>query len=205
MLASELTKAVARPKRAKRAAEQPTQDATEKPKAKKLKKAAETITLGELAEQYIAALEEEGKSDGTLFSYKLEMRTALAALGENTRLADLFGLAGCRLRRRHPQSRHLTAGQGLQQGIFRLDLGRRCLLEKLRGLGEARPARRQGGFGQGVITFASGLDADLSEAGKTDFPVVLALPEQTPLLGHPGLHGQRSVPVAELAENGETG
>lgn len=59
------------------------------PKPRKLKKAAETITLGDLAQAYLKALEAEGKSDGTLFSYRLEIRTALTALGEETKLADL--------------------------------------------------------------------------------------------------------------------
>ncbi len=47
------------------------------------------LTLSNLAEGYLAHMEDAGKSSGTVFSYRLELQTALAALGADTKLADL--------------------------------------------------------------------------------------------------------------------
>jgi hypothetical protein len=58
-------------------------------KAKKPKAATADITLEDLAGKYLAHLEDAGKSNGTLFSYKLELVTALDEIGKDTRLADL--------------------------------------------------------------------------------------------------------------------
>jgi hypothetical protein len=60
------------------------------PSRKRSKKSkASDITLEDLAGKYLAHLEEVGKSNGTLFSYKLELVTALDELGRGTKLADL--------------------------------------------------------------------------------------------------------------------
>ena len=71
-------------------AEAPPADAPE-PRKKKTKKPATdaTLTLEDLAAKYLQHLEESGKSNGTLFSYKLELITALEELGAKTLLADL--------------------------------------------------------------------------------------------------------------------
>jgi hypothetical protein len=58
-------------------------------KAKKSKATASIVTLEQLAERYLAHLEEIGKSQGTLFSYKLEIVVALDELGAKTLVADL--------------------------------------------------------------------------------------------------------------------
>jgi hypothetical protein len=81
-------------------AEQPTmasgveQDAvaptSETPTRKrKTKKPDATLTLEDLASKYLQHLEDAGKSNGTLFSYKLELITALDELGKSAKLADL--------------------------------------------------------------------------------------------------------------------
>jgi hypothetical protein len=63
---------------------------TPKPKkAKKPKAATADVTLEDLAARYLAHLEDAGKSNGTLFSYKLELVTALDEIGRDTKLADL--------------------------------------------------------------------------------------------------------------------
>jgi hypothetical protein len=48
-----------------------------------------TLTLEDLAAKYLEHLEVSGKSNGTLFSYKLELITALDEIGKDTKLADL--------------------------------------------------------------------------------------------------------------------
>ena len=63
-------------------------DATE-PRKKKAKKPANDITLEDLAAKFLQHLEDAGESNGTLFSYKLELITALDELGAKTLLADL--------------------------------------------------------------------------------------------------------------------
>jgi len=47
------------------------------------------LTLGELAQRYIEHLEAEGKSNGTCFSYAIELKTAQKALGADTLIASL--------------------------------------------------------------------------------------------------------------------
>jgi hypothetical protein len=64
-------------------------DLTPKKKAKKPKTVTTDITLEDLAAKYLQHLEDTGKSNGTLFSYKLELITALDELGKDTKLADL--------------------------------------------------------------------------------------------------------------------
>jgi hypothetical protein len=60
------------------------------PKPKKAKKPKPTdITLEELCARYITHLEEVGKSNGTTFSYRLELCTALDELGKDTPLSTL--------------------------------------------------------------------------------------------------------------------
>jgi hypothetical protein len=46
-------------------------------------------TLGELAERYLAHLDEEGKSHGTLFSYAIELKTAQRELGAETLISSV--------------------------------------------------------------------------------------------------------------------
>ena len=48
-----------------------------------------TATLADLAAAYLAHMEEAGKSDGTISSYRMELKTAAAELGEDTPIADL--------------------------------------------------------------------------------------------------------------------
>jgi hypothetical protein len=72
------------------ASEAQTTDApAPKKKAKKAKPTDATLTLEDLAAKYLQHLEDAGKSNGTLFSYKLELITALDELGKDTKLADL--------------------------------------------------------------------------------------------------------------------
>jgi hypothetical protein len=59
------------------------------PKPKKAKKPKTDITLEDLCARYIAHLDEVGKSQGTLFSYRLELTTALDELGKETPLSTL--------------------------------------------------------------------------------------------------------------------
>jgi len=59
------------------------------PTKKKGRKTKADLTLADLAERYVAHLEEDGKSAGTSASYGLELKTALAELGAETRIADL--------------------------------------------------------------------------------------------------------------------
>jgi len=71
-------------------APEPTSDApAPKKRARKTKPTDATMTLEDLAAKYLQHLEDAGKSNGTLFSYKLELITALDELGKDTKLADL--------------------------------------------------------------------------------------------------------------------
>jgi len=47
------------------------------------------MTLMDLAYAFFAHMEEAGNSEGTIASYKMEYKTAMAELGERTPLADL--------------------------------------------------------------------------------------------------------------------
>ena len=74
--------------------EEPTPpEATAEPKPKKGKKSkretGQTMTLAELAKRYIDSLEEAGKSEGTQFSYRIELRTAMKHFGEETLISSL--------------------------------------------------------------------------------------------------------------------
>jgi hypothetical protein len=62
---------------------------TPTPKKKAKKTLKPDMTLEDLAAKYLQHLEDAGKSNGTLFSYKLELITALDELGAKTLLADL--------------------------------------------------------------------------------------------------------------------
>jgi hypothetical protein len=57
--------------------------------AKPKKKVKTDVTLADLGDRYLASMERGGKSNGTIFSYKLELATAMNALGADTKLADL--------------------------------------------------------------------------------------------------------------------
>jgi hypothetical protein len=58
-------------------------------KSKKPKAATADITLEDLCARYLTHLEEAGKSQGTTFSYRLELVTALDELGKETLLSSL--------------------------------------------------------------------------------------------------------------------
>jgi hypothetical protein len=58
-------------------------------KGSKKKATADVTTLADLAAGYLAHMEEVGKSDGTISSYRMELKTAAAELGEETPIADL--------------------------------------------------------------------------------------------------------------------
>ena len=60
-----------------------------KKKGGKRKAASAEATLDALAEGYLAHLEASGKSNGTIFSYRLELAVAQDELGAETRLANL--------------------------------------------------------------------------------------------------------------------
>jgi hypothetical protein len=47
------------------------------------------LTLASLCEAYLASLAERGQSESTIFSYRLELKTAQAELGADTKVADL--------------------------------------------------------------------------------------------------------------------
>jgi hypothetical protein len=69
---------------------EPTNDEpAPKKKGKKTKPVDSSLTLEDLAAKYLQHLEDAGKSNGTLFSYKLELITALDELGKDSKLADL--------------------------------------------------------------------------------------------------------------------
>ncbi len=65
-------------------------DKQDKPDNKpKLRVEFEQKTLLELVEGYLGSLESSGKSAGTVASYTMELKTAMAELGEETRLQSL--------------------------------------------------------------------------------------------------------------------
>jgi hypothetical protein len=59
------------------------------PAKKKGRKAKADLALATFCEHYLTHLAESGKSMGTVFSYRLELKTALDALGAETKLGDL--------------------------------------------------------------------------------------------------------------------
>ena len=63
------------------------------PMARKSKTQVPTIdhdlTLNALCEAYLASLVERGQSEGTIFSYRMELNTAKAVLGADTLVSDL--------------------------------------------------------------------------------------------------------------------
>jgi hypothetical protein len=65
----------------------PVEPPAEDPKPKK--KVKTDATLADLSDRYLRHMENAGKSNGTCFSYKLELATAMNALGADTKLADL--------------------------------------------------------------------------------------------------------------------
>jgi hypothetical protein len=60
-----------------------------KKKGKGKRETGQSMTLAELAKRYIEHLEEVGKSEGTMFSYRIELRTALKHFGEETLISSL--------------------------------------------------------------------------------------------------------------------
>ena len=64
---------------------------TPKPRSRKTKRIEEgsTLTMGMLAERYLEHLGASGKSQGTSFSYSIELRTACKALGSDTLISAL--------------------------------------------------------------------------------------------------------------------
>jgi hypothetical protein len=74
------------------ATEEPAPEAEPPKKAKGKKKAklpSGNATLADIAAGYLAHMEEAGKSDGTVSSYRMELKTAMDELGETTPVADL--------------------------------------------------------------------------------------------------------------------
>ena len=51
-----------------------------------------TITLAELADRYLAHMQEAGKSPGTCFSYGMELKTAQAELGAETPIGAITSI-----------------------------------------------------------------------------------------------------------------
>ena len=71
-------------------ATEPTPEPPKKTKGKKkTPKLAPNATLADLSAAYLAHMEDEGKSNGTIASYGMELRTAMTELGEATPVADL--------------------------------------------------------------------------------------------------------------------
>src|SRR5215468_4642437 len=70
------------------AAETPAESATiegENPKKRRRQKVTAmsgTATLADISAGYLAHMEDAGKSEGTVASYKMELKTAMAELGE---------------------------------------------------------------------------------------------------------------------------
>ena len=66
----------------------PQQEA-EEPKAAKKQKEKRVLSLADLSDKYLAHLEKDGHSAGTIASYGLELRTAMGELGAGTLIAGL--------------------------------------------------------------------------------------------------------------------
>ena len=67
----------------------PEAEPAKKPRGRKKTKVSGVATLGDLCAAYAVHMEDEGKSDGTIASYKMELKTAMAELGEETPLAEI--------------------------------------------------------------------------------------------------------------------
>ena len=68
----------------------PEAEPPKKPKGrKKTKVPSGNATLADIAAGYLAHMEEKGNSAGTIASYGMELKTAMAELGEEIRVADL--------------------------------------------------------------------------------------------------------------------
>jgi hypothetical protein len=103
----------------------PTSEApAPKKKGKKAKPADATLTLEVLAAKYLAHLEDAGKSNGTLFSYKLELITALDELGKDTKVA---GLTPTRVLEYFVSDRVTRTRAGVQKAKPTVDKTRRVL------------------------------------------------------------------------------
>ena len=74
----------------KKPATKPKRPKQKKPRGKgKAKPASEALTMGVVAEGYLAHLDEAGKSPGTLFSYRQDIQTAVRHVGEDADVAAL--------------------------------------------------------------------------------------------------------------------
>jgi hypothetical protein len=72
------------------ATEESAPEPQKKAKAKKKAKLPSgNATLADVAAGYLTHMEEAGKSDGTVSSYRMELKTATSELGEETPVADL--------------------------------------------------------------------------------------------------------------------
>lgn len=71
------------------AIETATETTPEEKKPAKSRSAKSDATLADVAEGYLKHMEESGKSAGTSFSYRLELTTALKALGAETAVRSL--------------------------------------------------------------------------------------------------------------------
>jgi site-specific recombinase XerD len=64
-------------------------ETTPTPKPAKARKPKSDMTLADLCERYIKHLEDDGKSPGTVSSYRAELRLVLKALGAETPIASI--------------------------------------------------------------------------------------------------------------------
>jgi hypothetical protein len=71
------------------ATEEPAPEPPKKKSKKKAKIPSGNATLADVAAGYLAGMEEAGKSDGTISSYRMELKTAMDELGETTPIADI--------------------------------------------------------------------------------------------------------------------
>ncbi len=73
----------------KSAKKTPSEGKGQKKSKRKAKNLSPEMTIGELAENYLAHLEDEGKGHGTLFSYGIELKMACRELGAGTKVSSL--------------------------------------------------------------------------------------------------------------------
>ena len=71
------------------ATEEPAPEPAKKKSKKKAKLPSGNATLADIAAGYLEHMADAGKSDGTVSSYRMELKTATSELGEETPIADL--------------------------------------------------------------------------------------------------------------------
>ena len=60
-----------------------------KPRTTKKAPAKPAPTFADMARGYLDQLDKDGKSESTIFGYRMELRTAASVLGEDTSLAEI--------------------------------------------------------------------------------------------------------------------